>query len=145
MNDELKVYNEGAQYVIDLNDALQKEAERLRMHSIVVAPAVYEELADLLKDGCDRGGLFCYGREGEYIPVTEMVSFFREELTNFAKVLQDETETSLREFFLGISDEQVAAILRARHHVGKELREALAATEKTDFDCDDEKTPTALE
>jgi hypothetical protein len=134
MRDELKDFTEDAQYVIELNDALQKEAARLRSHSIVVVPTVYQVLTAFVKDACDSAGLICYDsddKEVGYISVAGVVSLFRKNIADIAKRLEAETEGSLREDDPHMPDERVAAILKACHHTGRTLREALLATENT--------------
>lgn len=134
MRDELKDFTDDAQYVIELNDALQKEAERLRAHSIVVVPTVYQVLSAFVKDACDSAGLVCYDNDDKevgYIPVAGVVSLFRKDIEDIAKSLEAETEGSLRENDPDLPDERVAAILKACRHMGHALREALLATENT--------------
>lgn len=133
--DELKDYIEGAQYVVELNDALQKEAQRLRAHSTVIAPVVYEEISDLIQSACNSAGLVRHGSDGSredlHLPVAEVVSLFREDLLVVGQSFEVMTADSLRECAPDLPDERVAITLHACHHLGRELCEALLATENT--------------
>lgn len=132
MRDELKDFIEGAQYVAELSDALQKEAEKLRTHSSVIVPTVYQTLSAYIKQACDEAGLVCYnvaGKSVDLIPVSEAVDQYRADLRTIAQSLEEESEVTLRESDPELPADRIAPILRACHHMAKELREALDATE----------------